>query len=56
MDNHYFDVININRYNAIIGTIAMRKYDIVPVLAEESLLVGGLQNGTLYDCLSEKEE
>ena len=53
---NYFDVINIDRYDAIIGTIAMRKYNIVPVLLEEALLVGGLDNGTLYECLDEKEE
>lgn len=34
----------------------MRQYDIIPVLAAESLLVGGLKNGVLYDCLMEKEE
>ena len=53
---NYFDVINIDRYDAIIGTIAMRKYNIIPVLSEEALLVGGLDNGTLYECLDEKEE
>ena len=53
---HYFDVINIDQYDAIIGTIAMCKHNIIPVLAEESLLVGGLQHGIVYDCLSEKEE
>ena len=53
---NYFDVINIDRYDAIIGTIAMRKYNIILVLSEEALLVGGLDNGTLYKCLDEKEE
>ena len=56
MAENYFDMINIDRYDVIIGTIAMQKYNIVPVLSEEALLVGGLDNGTLYECLDEKEE
>ena len=27
-DNHYFNIININRYNVILGTVFMRKHGI----------------------------
>ena len=27
-DNHYFDIVNINRYDVILGTVFMRKHSI----------------------------
>jgi hypothetical protein len=53
--NHYFDVINLDRYDAVMGTVAMRKYEVIPLLHEDAVIVGGL-NGTKYEALSEGEE
>ncbi|KAF8227329.1 hypothetical protein L208DRAFT_1297465 [Tricholoma matsutake] len=39
--NHYFDVVNINRYDAILGTMFMRKHSIVLDFEHDKVCVKG---------------
>lgn len=39
-NTHYFDVINIDKYNAILGTVFCRKYGIILDFLNDCVLVG----------------
>ncbi|KAF8233778.1 hypothetical protein L208DRAFT_1225614, partial [Tricholoma matsutake] len=43
-NNHYFDVVNINRYDAILGTVFMRKHGIVLDFERDKVCVDDLNN------------
>jgi Retroviral aspartyl protease len=40
-DNHYFDIVNINRYNVILGTMFMRKHGIALDFEHDEVQVKG---------------
>jgi hypothetical protein len=50
--NHYFDVININRYNAIVGTVFMRKHGIVLDFERDEVCLQGRILNTLLESKS----
>jgi hypothetical protein len=40
-DNHYFDIINIDRYDVILGTVFMRKHGIILDFEHDEVRVKG---------------
>ncbi|KAF8219199.1 hypothetical protein L208DRAFT_1182919, partial [Tricholoma matsutake] len=56
-DNHYFDVINIDRYDAIVGTVFMQKYGIVLDFKWDKVRLQGLSdlNEALFTICDELE-
>ncbi|KAK1219918.1 hypothetical protein PQX77_017342 [Marasmius sp. AFHP31] len=51
-DHTYFDIVNIDRYDAIVGTYFMRKHGITLDFKKDQILV----NGTVATCLSVGED
>lgn len=52
VQKHYFDIVNLDRYNAIIGTVGMKKLGIILDLPRDKILIQGRE----WDALSEGEE
>ena len=51
-DRHYFDIVNVDKYDAIIGLVFMRRFGIVLDPVTDRVIV----NGSSYPTLSEREE
>jgi hypothetical protein len=52
LKDEYFDVVNIDKYDALIGTVFMEKYGVILDFATGRLIV----NGQVVPRMSEKEE
>jgi hypothetical protein len=52
LKDEYFDVVNIDKYNALIGTVFMEKYGVILDFGTGRLIV----NGQVVPQMSEKEE
>ncbi|KAF8224849.1 hypothetical protein L208DRAFT_1308881 [Tricholoma matsutake] len=48
VNTHYFDVVNINRYDAILGTMFMRKHSIVLDFERDKVCIKGKHLDTAY--------
>jgi hypothetical protein len=51
-DRHYFDIVNVDKYDAIIGLVFMRRFGVLLDPVTDQVIV----NGKHYPTLSEKEE